>query len=117
MVVVHENRGLNPHTEDVARRFALKNFMAFALDVLTSAGGYPGDNYQCGQLLHQLGGETRFRDIAACAMWLKNRSDCTGKISATGFCYGGNISKELLINYLCCYYCVKNQLKMRIYDL
>jgi carboxymethylenebutenolidase len=53
IIVVHENRGLNPHTEDVARRFALANFMAFAPDVLTSVGGYPGDDYQGGQLFRQ----------------------------------------------------------------
>ena len=97
IVVVHENRGLNPHTEDVARRFALKNFMAFAPDVLTSVGGYPGDDYQGGQLFRQLDGEKRFQDIAACAMWLKNRPDCTGKIGATGFCYGGSISNRLAV--------------------
>ncbi len=95
IVVVHENRGLNPHTEDVARRFALANFMAFAPDVLTSVGGYPGDDYQGGQLFRQLDPEKRFQDIVASARWLKNRSDCTGKIGATGFCYGGSISNRL----------------------
>ena len=97
IIVVHENRGLNPHTEDVARRFALENFMAFAPDVLTSVGGYPGDDYQGGQLFRELDGEKRFQDIAASAMWLKNRSDCTGKIGATGFCYGGSISNRLAV--------------------
>lgn len=97
IIVVHENRGLNPHTEDVARRFALQNFMAFAPDVLTSVGGYPGDDYQGGQLFRQLDGEKRFQDIAACAMWLKNREDCTGRIGATGFCYGGSISNRLAV--------------------
>ena len=95
IIVVHENRGLNPHTEDVARRLALANFMAFAPDVLTPMGGYPGDDYQGGQLFSQLDGEKRFEDIVAAAYWLKNRSDCTGKIGVTGFCYGGSVSNQL----------------------
>lgn len=95
IVVVHENRGLNPHTEDVARRLALANFMAFAPDVLTSVGGYPGDDYQGGQLFSQLDGDKRFEDIVAAALWLKNRDDCTGRIGATGFCYGGSVSNQL----------------------
>lgn len=97
IVVVHENRGLNPHTEDVARRFALANFMAFAPDVLTSVGGYPGDDYQGGQLFSQLDPEKRLQDIQAAAMWLKNRADCTGRIGITGFCYGGGVSNELAV--------------------
>lgn len=97
IVVVHENRGLNPHTEDVARRLALANFMAFAPDVLTPVGGYPGDDYQGGQLFSQLDGEKRFEDIVAAALWLKNRDDCTGRIGATGFCYGGSVSNQLAV--------------------
>ena len=95
IIVVHENRGLNPHTEDVARRFALKNFMAFAPDVLTSVGGYPGDDYQGGLLFRELDAGKRFEDIVAAANWLKNREDCTGKIGVTGFCYGGSVSNQL----------------------
>lgn len=98
IVVVHENRGLNPHTEDVARRFALENFMAFAPDVLTSVGGYPGDDYQGGQLFRQLDPEKRFQDIVASARWLKDREDCTGRIGVTGFCYGGSISNRLAVH-------------------
>ena len=97
IVVVHENRGLNPHTEDVARRLALANFMAFAPDVLTPVGGYPGDDYQGGQLFSQLDGDKRFEDIVAAALWLKNRDDCTGRIGATGFCYGGSVSNQLAV--------------------
>lgn len=95
IVVVHENRGLNPHTEDVARRLALENFMAFAPDVLTSVGGYPGDDYKGGELFSQLDGDKRFEDIVAAALWLKNRDDCTGRIGVTGFCYGGSVSNQL----------------------
>ena len=97
IVVVHENRGLNPHTEDVARRFALANFMAFAPDVLSPLGGYPGDDFQGGQLFREIPNEQKFEDIVACALWLKNRADCTGKIGVTGFCYGGGISNQLAV--------------------
>jgi len=97
IVVVHENRGLNPHTEDVARRLALANFMAFAPDVLTPLGGYPGDDYQGGQLFSSLDPDKRFEDIVAAALWLKNRDDCTGKIGVTGFCYGGSVSNQLAV--------------------
>jgi len=97
IIVVHENRGLNPHTEDVARRFALKNFMVFAPDVLTPVGGYPGDDYQGGQLFRELDPEKRFEDIVASALWLKNRDDSSGKIGITGFCYGGSISNQLAV--------------------
>ena len=97
IVVVHENRGLNPHTEDVARRFALANFMAFAPDVLTSVGGYPGDDFQGGQLFREIDNDKKFEDIVASALWLKNRPDCSGKIGVTGFCYGGSISNQLAV--------------------
>lgn len=97
IVVVHENRGLNPHTEDVARRLALANFMAFAPDVLTSVGGYPGDDFQGGQLFSSLDNDKKFEDIVASAMWLKNRDDCSGKIGVTGFCYGGSVSNQLAV--------------------
>ena len=97
IVVVHENRGLNPHTEDVARRFALENFMVFAPDVLTSVGGYPGDDYQGGQLFRELDPEKRFEDIVASALWLKNRNDCSGRIGITGFCYGGSVSNQVAV--------------------
>jgi carboxymethylenebutenolidase len=97
IIVVHENRGLNPHTEDVARRLALANFMTFAPDVLTSVGGYPGDDYQGGQLFSALDANKRFEDIAAAALWLKGRDDCNSKIGATGFCYGGGVSNQLAV--------------------
>jgi carboxymethylenebutenolidase len=95
ILVVHENRGLNPHIEDVARRFALQNFMAFAPDGLTSVGGFPGDDYNGGQLFSKVNGQKMAEDMFAAAMWLKNRADCTGKIGATGFCYGGGVANNL----------------------
>ena len=89
IIVVHENRGLNPHIEDIARRFALANFMAFAPDGLTSLGGYPGDDYKGGQMFNKIDKSKMSEDMVAAAMWLKSRPDCTGKIGAVGFCYGG----------------------------
>jgi carboxymethylenebutenolidase len=95
ILVVHENRGLNPHIEDIARRLALANFMAFAPDGLTSVGGFPGDDYKGGQLFSKVDGKKMATDMAASALWLKARADCTGKIGVTGFCYGGSISNQL----------------------
>jgi len=97
IIVVHENRGLNPHIEDIARRFALANFMAFAPDGLTSLGGFPGDDYQGGQLFNKVDRAKMTEDMVAAAKWLKARPDCTGKIGATGFCYGGGIANTLAV--------------------
>ena len=97
VLIVHENRGLNPHIEDIARRFALANFMAFAPDALTSVGGYPGDDYQGGQLFAKVDNAKKTEDFVAAALWLKARADCTGKIGATGFCYGGGIANTLAV--------------------
>ncbi len=97
IIVIHENRGLNPHTEDVARRFALENFMAFAPDGLTSVGGYPGDDYKGGLLFNKVDKAKMTQDFVAAARWLKNRPDCTGKIGATGFCFGGGIANTLAV--------------------
>jgi carboxymethylenebutenolidase len=95
IIVVHENRGLNPHIEDIARWFALANFMAFAPDGLTSLGGYPGDDYKGGQMFNKIDKNKMSEDMVAAAMWLKSRPDCTGKIGATGFCYGGSTANML----------------------
>jgi carboxymethylenebutenolidase len=97
ILVIHENRGLNPHIEDVARRFGLANFMAFAPDTLTSVGGYPGDDEKGGQLFGSLDRNKMTEDLFASANWLKNRSDCTGKIGVTGFCFGGGIANTLAV--------------------
>jgi carboxymethylenebutenolidase len=97
VIVIHENRGLNPHTEDVARRFALENYMAFAPDALTSVGGYPGDDYKGGLLFGKIDATKRTQDFVAAAMWLKSRSDCTGKIGCTGFCFGGSLTNTLSV--------------------
>ena len=94
ILVIHENRGLNPHIEDIARRLALANFMAFAPDGLTSLGGFPGDDYQGGLLFNKIDKKKMFEDMVAAALWLKARPDCTGKIGVTGFCYGGSVSNS-----------------------
>jgi carboxymethylenebutenolidase len=97
VIIVHENRGLNPHTEDVARRFALANFNAFAPDALSSVGGYPGDDYKGGLLFAKLDAGKRLQDFTAAARWLKSRPDSNGKICATGFCFGGSLSNMLAV--------------------
>jgi carboxymethylenebutenolidase len=95
VLVVHENRGLNPHTEDVARRFALENFMAFAPDALTTVGGYPNDDYRGGQLFGKIDAGKRLQDFLASAQWLKSHPLSTGKVCATGFCFGGGVCNTL----------------------
>jgi len=97
VLVVHENRGLNPHIEDVARRLALENFMTFAPDGLTSVGGYPGDDAQGGQLFGKVDRAKMSEDLFAAAVWLKSRPDSTGKLGVTGFCFGGGIANALAV--------------------
>ena len=89
VLVIHENRGLNPHIEDVARRLALEGYMAFAPDALTPLGGYPGDEDKARALFATLDQKKTREDFVASAQWLMARADCTGKLGAVGFCYGG----------------------------
>lgn len=97
VLVIHENRGLNPHMEDLARRLGLANFMAFAPDGLTSVGGYPGDDDKGGQLFTTVDRGKMTEDFVACANWLRSRADSTGKIGVTGFCFGGGIANTLAV--------------------
>src|SRR5438270_8473788 len=97
VLVVHENRGLNPYIEDVARRLGTDNFVAFAPDGLTTAGGYPGDDEKGAQLFQQVDKPKMTEDFIAAARWLKARSDCTGKIGVVGFCFGGGIANTLAV--------------------
>jgi carboxymethylenebutenolidase len=97
ILVIHENRGLNPHIEDVARRIALENFMAFAPDGLTSLGGYPGDDVKGGELFGKVDRTKMGEDLYAAAVWLKSRPDSTGRLGATGFCFGGGIANQLAV--------------------
>jgi carboxymethylenebutenolidase len=89
VLVVHENRGLNPHIEDIARRLAVDNFMAFAPDALTPLGGYPGDEDKARAEFQKLDQPKTREDFVAATHYLRTRKDCTGKIGAVGFCYGG----------------------------
>jgi len=89
IVVIHENRGLNPYIEDVTRRLAVANFVAFAPDALTPLGGYPGDEEKAVALFGKLDPAKRDQDLLAAYGVLKSRPECTGKVGAVGFCFGG----------------------------
>jgi carboxymethylenebutenolidase len=95
VLVVHENRGLNPHIEDIARRVALDNFVAFAPDALFPLGGYPGDEEKAREVFPKLDQTKTREDFVAAAAFLKARPECTGKVGVVGFCYGGSISNML----------------------
>lgn len=95
VLVIHENRGLNPYIEDVARRLAKAGYMAFAPDGLTSVGGYPGDDQKGGAAFRTVDQKKMTEDFVAAALWLKKRSDSTGKLGAVGFCYGGGMVNTL----------------------
>jgi carboxymethylenebutenolidase len=97
VLVVHENRGLNPYIEDVARRLAVANFLAFAPDGLTSVGGYPGDEEKGVAAFKQVNGAKMVEDFVAAAGWLKSNPECTGKIGVVGFCFGGGIANTLAV--------------------
>jgi carboxymethylenebutenolidase len=97
VLVVHENRGLNPYIEDVARRLGTANFIAFAPDGLSSVGGYPGDDEKGAQAFARVDKAKMSEDFVAAARWLKARPDCTGKIGVVGFCFGGGIANQLAV--------------------
>jgi carboxymethylenebutenolidase len=97
ILVVHENRGLNPYIEDVARRLGTSNFLALAPDGLTSVGGYPGDDEKGGQAFQKVDRAKMTEDFVAAARWLKARPDCSGKIGVVGFCFGGGIANTLAV--------------------
>jgi len=95
VLVVHENRGLNPHIEDIARRIALDNFIAFAPDALFSLGGYPGDEDKARDLFKALDQNKTRADFIAAADMLKKLPEGNGKVGVVGFCYGGGIANFL----------------------
>lgn len=97
IIVIHENRGLNPYVEDVARRLAKQGYMAYAPDGLTSAGGYPGDDEKGAAAFRQVDGKKMFEDFVAAAEWLKKRPESTGKLGAIGFCFGGGVVNQLAV--------------------
>lgn len=96
VLVIHENRGLNPYIEDVARRLGTSGFMAFAPDGLTSLGGYPGDEEKATKMFGTVDQKKMFEDFVASFNWLKARPDC-GKIGAVGFCFGGGVVNQLAV--------------------
>jgi carboxymethylenebutenolidase len=97
VLVVHENRGLNPYIEDVARRLGIANYMAFAPDGLTSLGGYPGDEEKGAEMFGKVDRPKMTEDFVAAIRWLKARPDSTGKVGVVGFCFGGGIANTLAV--------------------
>ena len=97
VLVIHENRGLNPYIEDVARRLAVEGYTAFAPDGLSSKGGYPGDDEKGAALFREVDRAKMTEDFIAAARWLKGRKDNNGKIGAVGFCFGGAIVNTLAV--------------------
>ena len=95
ILVVHENRGLNPHIEDITRRIALDGYMAFAPDALFPVGGYPGDEDKARELFRTLDQAKSREDFVAAANYLRTRPDSNGRLGAVGFCYGGAIVNML----------------------
>jgi carboxymethylenebutenolidase len=97
IVVVHENRGLNPYIEDVTRRLGVAGFLALAPDELTPVGGYPGDDDKGRELQATLDPKKMIEDFAAAAVYLKSHPACTGKVGVVGFCYGGGVANTLAV--------------------
>jgi len=97
VLVIHENRGLNPYIEDVARRVAVEGYVAFAPDALTPDGGYPGDEDKARALFAKQDAKKRNEDLFAAAGFLKLRPECSGRICAVGFCFGGGVVNQLAV--------------------
>ncbi|TDE17107.1 dienelactone hydrolase family protein [Dyadobacter psychrotolerans] len=97
VIVVHENRGLNPHIEDVGRRAALAGFLSLAPDALTPLGGYPGTDDQGREMQSKRDKTEMQEDFIAAYEYLKNHKDCNGKIGVVGFCYGGGIANMMAV--------------------
>jgi len=95
VLVIHENRGLNPHIEDIARRLALEGYLAFAPDALTPLGGYPGSEDAARELFGRLNRDTLVNDFVAALEYLRGHADCTGSVGAVGFCFGGGMVNQL----------------------
>ncbi len=97
VVVIHENRGLNPYIEDVARRVAKAGFIGFAPDALTPLGGYPGNDDEGRTMQRQRDRDEMFEDFVAAVHYLQGHQKCTGKVGCVGFCYGGGVSNALAV--------------------
>lgn len=99
VVVIHENRGLNPYIEDVARRLAVAGFIGFAPDALTPLGGYPGNDDEGRTMQRERDGDEMREDFAAAVEFMQAHPDCTGKVGTVGFCYGGGMSMYLAVRF------------------
>jgi carboxymethylenebutenolidase len=97
VVVIHENRGLNPHTEDVARRVALEGFLAVAPDALSPVGGTPEDVDEARSLMRELDSQETIKNFVAAVKYLKTHPQSTGKVGVTGFCWGGGVTNEVAV--------------------
>ncbi|MEJ2130523.1 MAG: dienelactone hydrolase family protein [Gammaproteobacteria bacterium] len=97
IVVIHENRGLNPHIEDIARRLALEGYLAFAPDALTPLGGYPGDESTARTMFRDLDRAKTVEDFIAAVGYIEAHADCTGNVGCVGFCFGGSVANILAV--------------------
>ena len=97
VVVIHENRGLNPYIEDVTRRVAKAGFIGFAPDALTPLGGYPGNDDEGRTMQRERDRDEMFEDFVAAVHYLQGHQKCTGKVGCVGFCYGGGVSNALAV--------------------
>ncbi len=98
VIVIHENRGLNPHTEDVARRVAIEGFLAIAPDALSPFGGTPEDVNEARALMRKLNRESNLKNYLAAVKYLKTHPQSTGKVGCTGFCWGGGVTNQVAVN-------------------
>jgi len=98
VIVIHENRGLNPHTEDVARRVALEGFLAVAPDALSPFGGTPEDVNEARSLMRKLDSQETIKNYVAAVKYLKTHPQSTGKVGCTGFCWGGGVTNQVAVN-------------------
>lgn len=98
VLIIHENKGLNPHIEDVARRIAFEGYVALAPDALSATGGSPGDPKEAVEMIKKLDLETTIKNFAAAAAYLKTNPKTTGKVGVVGFCWGGAMANQLAVN-------------------
>jgi carboxymethylenebutenolidase len=99
IVVIHENRGLNPYIEDVARRLGVLGYLAFAPDSLSPFGGYPGDEDKAREMFAKQDRAKMIEDLLNAVPYLKSRNDTTGKIGAVGFCFGGGVVNAMAVRF------------------